>query len=36
MLLGLYPPGKNTFVIDEDQKFNAVPPIDGVDFKPWI
>lgn len=36
MLLGLYPPGKNNYVIKEEQKMNAVPPIDGFDFKPWI
>ena len=36
MLLGLYPPGQNNYVIKEDQKYNAVPPIEGFDFKPWI
>lgn len=36
MLLGLYPPGMNNYQIREDQKFNAVPPIEGFDFTPWI
>ena len=36
MLLGVYPPGQNNYVIREDQKYNAVPPIEGFDFKPWI
>ena len=36
MLLGIYPPGQNNYVIREDQKYNAVPPIEGFDFKPWI
>ena len=36
MLLGLYPPGKNNYVLGEHQKYNAVPPIEGFDFKPWI
>ncbi len=36
MLLGLYPPGKNNYKIEESQKYNAVPPVEGFDFKPWI
>jgi hypothetical protein len=36
MLLGLYPPGKNNYKITEEQKYNAVPPVEGFDFKPWI
>ena len=36
MLLGLYPPKKNNYVIEEHQKYNAVPPIEGFAFKPWI
>jgi hypothetical protein len=36
MLLGLYPPGKNNYKLEESQKYNAVPPIEGFDFKPWI
>ena len=36
MLLGLYPPGKNNYVLRDDQKERAVPPIEGFDFKPWI
>ena len=36
MLLGIYPPGQNNYVIREDQKYNAVPPIEGFDFKPWV
>ena len=36
MLLGVYPPGKNIYKIKESQKYNAVPPIEGFDFKPWI
>ena len=36
MMLGIYPPGENNYVITEEQKYNAVPPIDGFDFKPWI
>lgn len=35
-MLGLYPPGKNNYVIEESQKYNAVPPIENFDFKPWI
>lgn len=36
MLLGMYPPKKNNYVITEEQKYNAVPPVEGFDFKPWI
>ena len=36
MLLGLYPPGQNNYTLKEEQKDNAVPPIEGFDFKPWI
>lgn len=36
MLLGVYPPGQNIYKIKESQKYNAVPPIEGFDFKPWI
>lgn len=36
MLLGLYPPGKNNYKIEASQKYNAVPPVDGFDFGPWI
>lgn len=36
MLLGLYPPGKNNYVLKEEQRYNAVPPIEGFDFGPWI
>jgi hypothetical protein len=36
MMLGVYPPGKNNYKITEEQKYNAVPPIEGFDFKPWI
>jgi hypothetical protein len=36
MLLGMYPPGKNNYVLEEDQKANAVPPIENFDFTPWI
>lgn len=36
MLHGLYPPGKNNYKITEEQKYNAVPPVEGFDFKPWI
>jgi hypothetical protein len=36
MLLGMYPPGKNNYEIKEDQKLNAVPPVEGFDFTPWI
>jgi hypothetical protein len=36
MLLGLYPPGMNNYKITEEQKYNAVPPVEGFDFKPWI
>jgi len=36
MLLGVYPPKKNNYVLEENQKYNAVPPIEGFDFKPWI
>ena len=35
-MLGIYPPKKNNYVIEENQKYNAVPQIDGFDFKPWI
>lgn len=36
MLLGIYPPKMNNYVIKEEQKYNAVPPIEGFDFSPWI
>mmetsp|Transcript_9811 Transcript_9811/g.16524 ORF Transcript_9811/g.16524 Transcript_9811/m.16524 type:complete len:276 (+) Transcript_9811:393-1220(+) len=36
MLLGLYPPKMNNYVLEESQKYNAVPPIEGFDFGPWI
>lgn len=36
MMLGIYPPTKNNYVLEESQKYNAVPPIEGFDFKPWI
>jgi len=36
MLLGMYPPGKNSYVIKDDQKANAVPPIENFSFKDWI
>ena len=36
MMLGIYPPGENNYKIEESQKYNAVPPIEGFDFKPWI
>mmetsp|Transcript_39710 Transcript_39710/g.60855 ORF Transcript_39710/g.60855 Transcript_39710/m.60855 type:complete len:180 (+) Transcript_39710:364-903(+) len=36
MLLGLYPPGKNNYVLEESQKYNAIPPVEGFDFTPWI
>ena len=36
MMLGIYPPKKNNYVLEEHQKYNAVPPIEGFDFKPWI
>ena len=36
MMLGLYPPGQNNYQITEEQKYNAIPPIDNFDFKPWI
>lgn len=36
MLLGVYPPGKNNYKLEEKQKYNAVPPVDGFDFTPWI
>ena len=36
MLLGMYPPKMNNYVIKEEQKYNAVPPVEGFDFKPWI
>ena len=36
MMLGIYPPKKNNYVLEESQKYNAVPPIEGFDFKPWI
>lgn len=36
MMLGIYPPKKNNYKIEENQKYNAVPPIEGFDFKPWI
>lgn len=35
-MLGFYPPGQNNYQITEEQKYNAVPPIDNFDFKPWI
>jgi len=35
-MLGIYPPGENNYKIEESQKYNAVPPIEGFDFKPWI
>ena len=35
-MLGMYPPGKNNYKITEEQKYHAVPPIEGFDFKPWI
>ena len=35
-MLGVYPPTKNNYVLEEKQKYNAVPPIEGFDFKPWI
>ena len=35
-MLGIYPPGKNNYVLEENQKYHAVPPIEGFDFKPWI
>jgi hypothetical protein len=36
MLLGMYPPGKNNYVLEKDQVANAVPPIENFDFQPWI
>lgn len=36
MMLGLFPPGENNYVLEESQKYNAVPPIENFDFKPWI
>lgn len=36
MMLGLYPPGANNYQITEEQKYNAIPPIENFDFKPWI
>lgn len=36
MMLGIFPPGENNYVLEESQKYNAVPPIEGFDFKPWI
>lgn len=36
MLLGMYPPKKNNYKIKAEQKYNAVPPVEGFDFKPWI
>jgi len=36
MLLGIYPPGKNNYVLEDNQIANAVPPIEGFDFGPWI
>lgn len=36
MLLGMYPPKKNNYVIKESQKASAVPPVEGFDFGPWI
>ena len=36
MLLGMYPPKKNNYEIKPEQKMNAVPPVEGFDFGPWI
>jgi hypothetical protein len=36
MLLGMYPPGKNNYVLEKDQVANAIPPIENFDFQPWI
>lgn len=36
MMLGIYPPGQNNYKITPDQKYHAVPPLEGFDFKPWI
>mmetsp|Transcript_4583 Transcript_4583/g.6954 ORF Transcript_4583/g.6954 Transcript_4583/m.6954 type:complete len:348 (-) Transcript_4583:32-1075(-) len=36
MLLGLYPPTKNNYVLEESQKYTAIPPVEGFDFTPWI
>ena len=36
MLLGMYPPGKNNYVLEDNQVANAVPPIENFDFGPWI
>ncbi len=27
---------QNNYKIEESQKYNAVPPVEGFDFKPWI
>jgi hypothetical protein len=36
MLLGIYPPGANNYVLTDEQKANAIPPIENFDFTPWI
>ena len=35
MMMGMYPPGTNTYTITDAQKDRAVPPID-YDFSKWI
>ena len=36
MLMGMYPPGTNNYIIKDDQQERAVPPIPDFDFGPWI
>lgn len=36
MMLGLYPPGQNNYKLTEEQRYKAVPPIEGFDFTEWI
>lgn len=35
MMMGIYPPGTNNYLITDEQQERAVPPID-FDFSPWI
>ena len=33
---GMFPPGKNDYLLKESQKANAIPPVYNFDFKEWI
>ena len=35
-LVGLYPPESNAYWVNSNQKYNAVPPIEGYDFTKFI